>query len=91
MASLNFEGLELFYSGLFSKFTPLNPALDSCSGILAIEKGGTGANSAGQARVNLGITSTSTQTVYHTGNILPVSNIAEISNPTEGMIALIIS
>lgn len=55
-------------------------------GAVGIANGGTGATTAAQARVNLGITSTTSQFVYHSGNI--VASTTQPSNPTTGMIWL---
>lgn len=64
------------------------PALTSCAGTLTIEKGGTGKTTAAEARVALGITSSATQTVYHTGNI--VASTTAPTAPTEGMIWIVV-
>lgn len=56
------------------------------NGTLPINQGGTNAASASQARVNLGICSTTSDIVYNSSNIIASST--EPTTPTEGMIWL---
>ena len=81
MAVLNTEGLKYFYEKLLTKI----PGLDS---IISITQGGTGATTAGEARVNLGICSSSTDIIYNSSNF--VASTTTPSSPTEGMIWLVI-
>ena len=80
---LNVYATDFYGSG--AGLTNLN-ADNISSGILSVARGGTGATTAPETRVALGICSTTTDIVYNSSNIIASST--EPTNPTEGMIWL---